>query len=334
MSELRRDPVSRQWVIVAPSRSLRPSDPQPDGVCPFCPGNEYLTPDEVLGYREPGSAPNRPGWWVRAFPNRYPVLSDERDAAAPHAAGMYDVAPALGRHEVVVETPDHDADFATMPHDQLAEVFWAYRDRLRALQADAALAHILFFRNYGAAAGASLAHPHTQIIAGAVVPPDVTRAVEHLLAYFAMRGRCAGCDAIAQETADPARVVSRNDGFIAFAPFASRVAFEIRIMPLLHHASFAQLDRPGVERLAEIVRETGARLRALHGAGLAYNLILRVAPRWESSLEGAFHWSIELLPRLSALPAGFELGTGTYITSVAPEHAAALLREVTADAPV
>lgn len=337
MSEFRRDSLTREWVIVAPNRAARPNDfaaESPSGPCPFCPGNEHLTPQEVLAYREPGSPPNGPGWWVRAFPNRYPALAADLERDAGRAIGLYDVRSATGRHEVIVESPEHDADFGTMTHAQLAEVFWAYRDRVRALLVEPNCAYIGLFRNHGALAGATLVHPHAQVVAPTIVPERVGVLVEHALDYYAFRGRCGWCDTIAQEIRDESRVVLANDRFVAFAPFASRLPYEIAIVPFVHAATPAALDRPSIDALATMVGEVCARLRALLGAAYAYNLIVRIAPRWKTSLEAAYHWHVELLPRIVAAPAGFEFASGMYINTLAPEGAAQSLRGVPSDALV
>lgn len=336
MSEFRRDPLTREWVIMAPHRASRPSDIPDDGttVCPFCPGNEHLTPAEVLAYREPGSAPNRPGWWVRAFPNRYPALAADIDREAARAIGMYDVQSATGRHEVIVEATEHHADFATMSHAQLAEVFWAYRDRIRALSSDPQCAYVALFRNHGELAGATLAHPHTQIIAPSIVPARIAAQATHALNYFEFRGRCGWCDVLSQEIHNEARVVVANERFVAYAPFASRLPYELAIVPFVHASAPAALDRPAIESLAAITGELCARLRAALGQQFAYNMILRMAPRWKTPLEAAFHWHIELLPRLIAAPAGFEFSSGMYINAVAPEAAAHTLRGLRTDARV
>jgi len=176
---------------------------------------------------------------------------------------------------------------------------------LRVLIADPSLANITFFRNRGALAGATLAHPHSQVIATALVPTDVARKAAQALSYFDFRGRCAWCDAIAQETADVTRIVAANDRFVAFAPFASRIAYELCIVPLAHDSVPADLDRPAIEALAAIVRDCARRLAALLGAALAYNLVVHAAPRAQAELAAAYHWHVEIVPRLSAVPAGF-----------------------------
>jgi len=321
--EVRREPLTRRWTIVAPARALRPAG-EADGPCPFCPGNEEQTPDEVLAYRDPASAPNGPGWWVRAFANLFPAAGPF--AGEARAEGIFDAAPAHGRHEVIVETAEHDADLATMVPEQAAEIVWAYRDRVRSLEDDARVRHVSVFRNRGALSGSTLAHPHSQVVATAIVPSDVAHEVEGVVRYHDLRGTCAACDTIAAEVRAAERVVLDDPSFVLLAPFASPFPYHMRIIPRAHAVSIAALERPAIEALARGLQEACRALCVLHGADTSYNVCVKVAPRWNSSLREAFHWYVDVFPRLSPGPAGFELGTGAYINTVAPEAAARALR--------
>jgi len=311
--EYRRDPVTGRWAIVAPGRALRPSvphaaPPAPDlpADCPFCPGNEHDTPGELFADRDPGTAPNGPGWRLRVVPNRYPVVEPD--------------APAVGRHEVVIACPEHVVRAAELPRGAYRGLFRAYRERIAAHAADRWLAYTLAFQNVGAAAGASLAHAHAQLVATPFVPPIVQDELDAAAAHHGRTGRCVFCDLIATERRGP-RVVCETAGFVAVAAFAPRFAYEVWVLPKVHAARFETID--DVDELAGVVRRVIAATDAVLGP-VAFNWVLHTAPLRSPELPH-YHWHLEVLPR-TATPAGFEWGGGCFITAVAPEDAAERLR--------
>lgn len=333
MPELRRDPVTREWVIIATERSRRPHDfrkeaansgsvPERLESCPFCPGNEGMTPPEICALREAGSAPDTPGWRVRTVPNKYPALSTEGELNR-HGFGIYDVMNGIGAHEVIIETPLHHQHPATMPLEQWREAIWMYRERALALQHDRRFKYVLLFRNHGKTAGASLEHPHSQLVALPMVPRDVQLKIEGIARYYDYRERCIYCDMLAQETAFGKRVVLENAHFLAFTPFASRFPFEVCIVPKHHAAHFPQEPPEVLDVFAATLQEV---LRRLHHtlSDPPYNYMIHTAPI-NVEPEPLFHWHLVLAPRLT-IPAGFEMGTGIYINITAPEEAAAHLR--------
>ena len=341
MSELRHDPIQRRWVIIATDRSKRPTDFIPDhqeltggAFCPFCPGHEDKTPPEITALREDGSQPNSPGWQVRVIPNKFPALMIE-GGLDRRAMGIYDRMRGVGAHEVIVESPQHDLALADMPVDRLAAVVEFYRSRHDDLLRDKRFKYILIFKNHGATAGASLAHPHTQIIATPVTPRTVAQELDASRMHHQLKERCLFCDIIDQEIDEGRRVVYLDDQFIAFAPYASRFPFEITLAPRRHRHRLVDIDRAEVDGLARALKDVLSRLtRALQDP--PYNCLFHTAPNTETthkrahyweSLAFDFHWHIEILPRLTKV-AGFEWGTGFYINPTAPEEAARFLKEV------
>ena len=339
MSELRHDPLSKRWVIIASERSRRPEDfvPQGDaphdgGFCPFCPGNEDKTPPEIAAVRAAGG-PNGPGWDVRVIPNKYPALSIE-GTHERHGVGLYDRMRGIGAHEVVIESPRHALHVADMEAAQLETVLALCQDRVRDLGRDARFKYVLLFKNHGAAAGATLAHPHLQIIATPVTPRAISVELDSAREHFHLKERCIYCDMLEQEIQSRERVVSLDEHFAVLAPYASRFPFELIVIPRRHAHSFTEEPRATVGALARTLKETLARLKsALKDP--PFNFVLHSSPNTETlvrrrnywdTLPFDFHWHIEILPRLTRV-AGFEWGTGFYINPTAPEEAAAYLRD-------
>jgi len=330
MPELRQDPVSGRWVIFSPARAARPSDfaaappPPAAGSCPFCPGAEAETPPEILALRPAGSPPDSPGWTLRVVPNRYPALLRAGEPGAG-VEGLYRCMDGVGAHEVIIESPAHERGLAALPPAQVAAVLAACRRRIADLGADPRLRYVLIFKNHGAAAGASLAHPHAQLLATPLVPRQVEEELDGARRHYEDARRCVFCDVVAQETGPDGgrRLVSADAGFAALVPYAARFPYETWILPRAHASAFERGDAAQDAALAEVL---GGTLRRLERAlpGLAYNLVLHTAPCRAPALEH-YHWHVEILPRLAGL-AGFEWGSGFCINPVLPEDAAAALR--------
>jgi len=325
MPELRKDPIVGRWVIVAESRSQRPNDftqsAASRSACPFCAGNEDQTPPEILAYRADSPA-NGPGWRVRVVPNKYPALEREADFA-PGPSSLYERQAGVGAHEVIIETPEHLTSTAAVSEPQLAEVYWAYRDRLLDLQRDPRLVYGMVFRNVGPAAGASLEHVHSQLIATPIVPVSVAEELAGAADYYARQNRCVYCDVLEQELADGQRVVYETAEFAAFCPFASRLPFETWVVPKQHHSHYELLTRPLADELAHVMRWVMAKLESALDRP-AYNHIIHTAP-FDTQQLRHYHWHIEIMPRLTHV-AGFEWGSGFFINPVPPHEAAAVLR--------
>jgi UDPglucose--hexose-1-phosphate uridylyltransferase len=330
MPELRKDPITGRWVIISTERGKRPTDftdrvgPRRGSFCPFCPGNEDKTPPEVLAFRNPGGRRDGPGWQVRVVPNKFPALQIEGDMDR-RGEGLYDKMNGIGAHEVIIETPEHDCELSRIPAAGIEQVLHAYRERMVDLKRDRRFRYLMLFKNHGEAAGATLEHGHTQIIATPIVPKRVQEEIDGARGHFALKERCIFCDMIAQERLDGRRIVVENDEFVAFAPFASRFAFETWLLPKRHESHFEEGDPGRIPALAQILRVTLMRIgRALNHP--PYNFILHTSPTNQTHLDH-YHWHFEIMPKLTKT-AGFEWGTGFHINPTPPEEAAEYLREI------
>jgi UDPglucose--hexose-1-phosphate uridylyltransferase len=337
MPELRKDPVVGRWVIISTERSRRPTNFAPvkhersTGYCPFCPGNEDKTPNEVYAYRPAGGEPNGPGWLVRVVPNKFPALQIE-GALDRRGEGLYDKMNGVGAHEVVIETPQHELDLSDLPVEHIVEVLKAYRERIVDLHRDRRFRYVLIFKNHGAGAGATLEHTHTQLIATPIIPKILMEELEGSRRYFELKERCVFCDIIQQETHDlnGRRVVSTNERFLAIEPFAPRAPFETWILPRQHDASFQTVaDDEEFRELASILKDTLQRLNMALDRP-PFNFVIHTSPVAEGDLEH-YHWHLEITPTLTRV-AGFEIGSGFYINPTPPEDAAQYLREITVEA--
>jgi len=337
MPELRKDPIVGRWVIIATERGKRSNDfraaPAPPGVeprlCPFCPGNEDKTPPEILAYRPEGSKPNGPGWNVRVIPNRFPALRIE-GGLNREGEGIYDKMNGVGAHEVIIEGPDHKRPLAEMSEKQVEDVLWSFRDRILDLKKDRRFRFILLFKNQGEAAGATIEHSHSQLIALPIVPRDVIDELRGAREYYDFKERCIFCDIIHQERSSKSRLVSENDQYVCITPFAARFPFETWILPKSHNPNFEDSQKYDFEALARILSDTLKRQnKALNTP--PYNFIIHSAPFNQSYHdEDYYHWHLEILPHMSHV-AGFERGTGFYINPTPPEEAANFLREIGLD---
>jgi UDPglucose--hexose-1-phosphate uridylyltransferase len=331
MPDLRRDPVMGRWVIISTDRAGRPRDfihhepvrPAATGLCPFCPGQERLTPKETLAYRPQPGESNLPGWTVRAVPNKFPALQIEGDLGR-EGVGLYDRMNGIGAHEVIIETPDHKDTLADMQPKHIEDVLWAFRDRMVDLKKDLRFRYILVFKNHGQAAGATLEHTHSQLIALPVVPTSVMAEIEGCRAHFQQKERCIYCDIIRQELEDNVRLVTDNPEFLCVTPFAPRFPFEMWVLPKRHAAYFEESQKTQFDLLARILSEALRRMNQVL-ARPAYNFILHTSPLHEKTGD-FYHWHIEIIPKLTQV-AGFEWGTGFYINPITPEESAKFLRE-------
>jgi UDPglucose--hexose-1-phosphate uridylyltransferase len=339
MSELRWDPLKMGWVIITNERWRRPRDFLVErekvaiSVCPFCYGKEEKTTREIFAIRATGSRPDSSGWKVRVIPNKYPALRIE-GSLDKRGVGLYDVMNGIGAHEVIIETPDHDRSLAELTPAEIVDVFKAYRARLLDLRKDPRFRHVLIFKNHGVEAGASIPHSYSQLIAVPVTPPVVVAELSACREYYGRKERCLLCDLLLQEDADQTRIVRDTEEFIVFAPFASRFPFELRIAPRRHSHDFSLMTDQEFFPLAEVLKDTLLRLRAVL-RDPPYNFILHNSPPlhlrlgkpgYWGSLPYDYHWHIELVPRLTKI-AGFEWGTGFYMNPTPPEEAARYLRD-------
>ena len=331
MPELRKDPITGRWVIIATDRAKRPADfareqviPQGGRFCPFCPGHESKTPPEVLAYRANGVA-NGPGWTLRVVPNKFPALRVEGELQR-EGEGLYDKMSGIGAHEVIIETPDHMATLSDVEEKRIEDLFWAFRDRVIDLKKDLRLRYTLFFKNHGESAGATLEHSHSQLIALPVVPKRVLEELDGAKKYFEYKERCVYCDIVRQEIAAGTRVVMESDHFLVISPYAPRFPFETWVVPKLHHSHAETMSPQAIQDLASVMRSTLRRLdKALERP--PFNFVMHTAPLQEASIPH-YHWHIEIIPKLTRV-AGFEWGSGFYINPTPPEESAKFLRDAT-----
>jgi UDPglucose--hexose-1-phosphate uridylyltransferase len=322
MSELRQDPITRDWVIINPERARRPHDtPAASSECPFCPGHEPKTPDTIDNLVDQNGQ-----WLVRVVPNKYPALRASLEGELRYeqsAAGWYRLA-GYGHHEVLIETREHDTTLGLMPVAQARRVLEIYLRRYRALaESDGRLRQIVVFRNHGTRAGTSLTHPHSQIIATPAVSPETRRHMMDEIAFFDEHGRCGLCHILEHEGATAERVVLGSPCFVTLAPYASRNLYQLQIIPRHHCPTFGGASDAELDDLASHLTHVLAALHR-HLGDPDYNLVVSTPPL-DLVHRGANHWFIEILPRLTT-PAGFELGSRIVVNIQTPEQAAAELR--------
>lgn len=328
MPELRLNPATGEWVIIAPERR-RPQElpltrrrrrrpPVRDASCPFCPGNEHLTPPPVLEL--PGTAG---GWQVRVFPNKYPVLVPEPASTAASQGPLFTAASGRGEHEVLVETPLHNRLPADRDEDEMAVMMRAYQQRYRALQGRESTRYVLIFKNQGAQAGTSTVHPHSQIIAAPLVPEREQRRYELARGHHDRTGRCLYCDMVAEEERTGARLVHSDGRLVVFHPFAAAYPAETWIVPLEHRPSLGELGEPELRALGSVLGRTLRQLRDAF-ADPDFNYAIHTAPK-DDAHRPYYHWQLQIIPRMT-VAAGLELGSGMYVNTSAPEDTAAAMR--------
>jgi len=333
-NEIRKDYVLDRWVIIAHERSKRPTDFQAAPqerveakTCPFCPGNEAMTPPAFLLYLPSAGGirrdrdrdgERRKDWLIRCIPNLYAALTPREPQPLP-ADEFRTREDGVGTHEVIVESPVHDEHPGRARVEQTELVVQAYLDRLRALSR---WAYVSVFRNHGRAGGASLSHAHSQIIATPMVPRTVAEELRGSARYLQQRGSCPFCDIVEGER-DTDRFIYENPSFFAVAPWASVYPFEFWLIPKRHQSTLSQM-REGEK--GDLARAMRASLGALAGAlrDPPYTYGVHLAPT--SGENERFHWHLEVYPKLS-IHAGFEDNTGMFINVTPPELAAQSLRE-------
>ncbi len=329
MPELRKDPVVGRWVIISIERGKRPSDfaspshkRRVSGFCPFCPGNEYTTPPEIMAIRPEGTD-DKSKWSLRVVPNKFPALQIEGELEKI-GEGIFDKMSGVGAHEVIIESPDHMSSLSNLPRKNMENVLWAYHQRLTELKKDPRLKYVLIFKNEGEAAGASLEHTHSQLIALPIVPKLVREELTSSRNYYDMKERCIFCDIINQELEEGKRVVCENENYVAIAPYAPRAPFETWILPKKHESHYKPLDNGGFSSLAEVLQRVLKQIDKLLDVP-PYNYMIHTSPFNDEENE-YYHWHIELMPKLTKI-AGFEWGSGFYINPTPPEEAARYMRE-------
>jgi len=326
MSELRQNLCTKEWYVIATERARRPHDfarpgprkhlPKRTRNCPFCPGNESRTPPEMSRFPDNGK------WAVRVVPNKFSAFSSSGEVER-HVDGLYRWAHGVGVHEVIIETPRHDLLPSQLPLEHLRLVTRMYHQRYVTALDDPRVQLVILFKNYGEAAGTSLIHPHSQLMATPLVPTHIRYRTEEARRYYHETGRCVFCETARFETEEKERVVWENDDFLVFCPYACGSPYEVWIMPKRHISCFGMTTSDELDKLAEALHVVHGKMFTLLGDP-DFNYVIRVSPK-DERLCNAFHWYIKYMPRL-AKQAGFELGTGMYVNTTLPEDNAKYLR--------
>jgi UDPglucose--hexose-1-phosphate uridylyltransferase len=339
-NELRKDYLIDRWVVIATERSRRPTDlikPQSqtanNATCPLCVGKENVTPPAVMLYlketgeirtsQDPLTGERAKNWLVRVIPNLFPAFSPPKKVQDTTQI-VKDVSlwDAIGQHEVIVESPNHDEDPADAELPQLELVIKAYINRLKELSNKPYIKYVSIFRNYGLEAGASLSHAHSQIIAMPMVPSTIQQEQKASEAFYHERGKCIFCDILERETKGP-RLVSEDDDFVVLAPYASINPLEFWVIPKRHAPNILNLTKQEIRAFAKNLKSSLKALKVLvNNPPYNYGIHLSINPATKDS----YHWHLEVYPKLS-IWAGFEKSTGTYINTVTPETAADSLRK-------
>lgn len=330
VSEIRRDYFTDRLVIISPERSKRPSDfkrprqKETVGVCAFCPGNESMTPpaDLVLSQRggslvklSDGESDPVTDWCVRVFPNKYPALSTTPPQSyndPPHYS-----EPGYGYHYVAVATPNHNEGFGLIDTEQWVNVLAALQDKVRQLFSQKGVAYVATFVNHGVEAGASLSHPHLQLVTLPNLPPAIEAEAKAYEKNMDDRGVCPMCSIVSLEQGGPRQILV-TDHFIAFCPWAPIHAYEFWIYPKRHQTSLLKVTQKEMRDLALILRSTlGGLYKSLSDP--PFNMAFHISSEKKTSKQ--IHWHIEVYPRLNTW-AGLERGSGVFINPVVPEQAA------------
>lgn len=329
MPELRKDPITSRWVIISTVRGNRPIKPvvraeKPGtGFCPFCAGNEDKTPPEITALRKSGDPASQSNWTIRVVPNKFPALQIEGDLDR-RGEGLYDYMTGIGAHEVIIETPSHLTELADLEVEHIKEILLIYRSRMLDLKNDQRFKYILVFKNQGTAAGASLEHAHSQLIATPIIPKRVLEELVGAREHFERKERCIYCDILHQEQHTGKRIVHAKNGFVALEPFAPRFPYETWLLPQSHESHFEETPVANFEAMAVALKEVLLRIQLALG-NPNYNFVLHASPIQEQPMPD-FHWHFEIIPKLTHV-AGFEWGSGFYINPTPPEVAAKHLRE-------
>jgi UDPglucose--hexose-1-phosphate uridylyltransferase len=327
MPELRKDPITGNWIVVATERAKRPElfgqNKKKVTVCPFCPGNEAMTPPEIMAYRTPKTKANEPGWKLRVVPNKFPAfIPDER---AEITNGLFTHMPAVGAHEVIIHSPAHTKSLGLMSLEEIELVIKAYIERYLALKEKKYIQYISIILNHGEEAGASIEHPHSQIFASPIIPPKIERELNRAAVYYKKNHHCLFCDILEAELSRKIRLIKELPRLVAFIPYASGLPFQVTILPKSHNSAFEKLDSNEKKELALILKILLLQFQKAF-SDPPYNLYLHTSPCNQEDTS-YYHWHITLFPKLT-VQAGFESSTGILINITQPEEAAVFLRDI------
>ena len=315
------------WVVITTDNPKGPSDYlsfkppyqrlEETGVCPFCPGNEGMTPQETFSSSREGG-----GWSVRVIPNKFPFFHIEGEFDR-RPEGMYDVMEAIGAHEIVVEAPEHHQNFATLEPSHIEKILLAYQERMIDLERDQRFQQFLILKNYP---GVFNRHPHSHMMAMPVIPRRIDEEILGTLDYYQRKERCIFCDLIKEEISMKKRVVLETVHFLVFSPFASRFPFETWIIPKIHSPDFHHIPKEEMEDLSVVIQSLFLRYYKLL-SDPPYSFTFHTSPIQSQFHRSEYHWHIETRLRIG-LREGFEWGAGFFVNPTPPEDATAYLRGV------
>jgi UDPglucose--hexose-1-phosphate uridylyltransferase len=330
MSELRRDPVTNRWVVIATERAKRPVDfkrsfrsTAKESDCPFCPEQEKEPPLASFTEKGKSKAVDDPNWVVRVVPNLYPALTLKEKISGLNQAGPYTSLSGVGVHEVLVTNRDHEKELGLLSQQEVCLVIEAYLDRYLTHKRNSFLEYMLIMVNHGREAGMSKEHPHAQLFGLPLVPSNVVEELIGVRKYHQKTKSCVYCDLIRYEKEQKERIIYENERFLVFAPYASRAPFESWILPKRHQPFFESLDQSEQNDLADALKTVLFKL----DEGLndpPFNFYIHTTP-YKDHYNGLFHWHLEIYPRLATF-GGFELGSGVIINTTLPESCAEFLR--------
>jgi UDPglucose--hexose-1-phosphate uridylyltransferase len=338
MSEIRYDRLHDSHVIIAPERLRHPEPPQslekvvpppyPPEPCPFCEGNEAMTPREIYALRPEGSLSNQSGWKTRVVPNFFKALQIE--TPPKHHFGLFEYWEGFGAHEVVIDTPHHATSMTQWSHEEMIAWLETLRQRVWDLRCDHRIAYLSVFKNEGKYAGASLSHAHTQIIGLPLVPKGKQELYRRSYEFYQTSGMTLMESILSHEEETQSRIIEKRGEFTAFCPYASGYPFEVMISSIKNTGELGSFSREYLESLAALLVSTLHRLKRQLGK-FDFNLSVSTPPLIENegiSSAQLCRLTIRIMPRLY-YQGGFENSSGILINPVAPEMAAKLLREST-----
>ncbi len=325
-SEFRKDIVSGDWVIISSKRGKRPDQFKtkikrkivPKNNCPFEDPQKAGNGNPILIY------PDKKNWIVQVIPNRFPAVKHQKICPIPEEKGPYAVMDANGFHDLVI-TRDHYKNFPHLDKAAANLLFKTFKDRYLMFNEHECLEYIFIFANWGPKAGASIFHPHYQIISLPIIPPDVSRSLSGSLRYYQDNNRCVHCAMIEYEMKEKKRIVYENEEAIAFAPFVSREPFELRVFPKKHQPFFEETEDNIMKHVVDALQQSLLKLEK-HLNDPDYNFFIHTAPLIDKKMHFHYHWHIEVVPKFQ-VSAGVEVGTGIEITIVDPDEAAKILRK-------
>lgn len=346
-AESRYDPITGDWTIFAPQREQRPNEfrappvtPRRSAACPFCHGHEEETPPAVwIGRPAEHDGPpvdldalqplGDDHWSVRVVPNKFPAItpihpSSPHDGQRTRHGLLFRGCEIAGGHEVIIESPRHIRSLSELDLPEAAMVFAAYRSRIRHWRSIPGIEYISVFKNVGGDAGASLQHGHSQLIATNRIPAAVRSTTDRMQQHHATTGCCMQCDLVRGEIKEKERVIAETDSLIAYCPYASRMPMLVRLTTKGHQDRFEDLDMEAIEEVSWFTRRIIRWLEELRPE-TAYNCLLHTRPPGAAGDSDAYHWSLEIFPRMTRL-AGFEFSTQCMINPTLPEVAAAAYR--------